>query len=214
MCVAEATTPALGLLGGTFDPVHFGHLRVAVELAEAFALPQVALVPCFQPPHRAMPVAAAGQRLAMLELAVAGNQRLAVDDCELQRGGCSFTVDTLAALRQQHGEATALYFAMGIDAFNGLAGWQNWQQLFELANIVVLSRPGYQLDNHSPVLDGRLSHFTGQHRPAGGLYELVVTSLNISATAIRAHRAAGRSISYLLPQTVEHYIHQHRLYLA
>lgn len=204
----------LAFLGGTFDPVHFGHLRVAVEMAESLALPQVVLLPCFQPPHRDSPVAPAAERRAMLELAVDGYPQLAVDPRELLRGGYSYTVETLQEVRDELGDSVPVYFAMGLDAFNGLPGWHNWQALFDLANIVVMTRPGYQPEPSHPALAGRQTQFDGRHRPSGGLYHLAVTPLNISATGIRDKLAVGRSISFLLPQAVEHYIQQHRLYLA
>lgn len=209
MCAADK---ALGLLGGTFDPVHFGHLRVAIELAESLALDQVSLLPCFQPPHRQQPQAGAAERKQMLQLAVAEQSRLTVDDRELRRGGYSYTVDTLQGLRDEQGDKVPIYFAMGLDAFNGLPDWNNWQCLFELANIVVMSRPGYRADPAHPALAGRERHFTGHETAAGALYQLSVTPLNISATAIRRYRAQNRCISYLLPHSVERFIHQHRLY--
>lgn len=201
-----------GLIGGTFDPVHFGHLRVAVELAEAFGLPQVALLPCHQSPHRDRPCADPCDRKAMLELALEGQQRLTVDDRELQRGGYSYTVETLQSLRAELGPQSAIYFAMGFDAFNVLERWKNWQDLFELANIVVVHRPDYVLQMNQPQIRERLSQFDGRHYAAGRLYELAVTPLNISASKIRQLVTQRRSISFLLPGTVEHYIYQHRLY--
>lgn len=203
---------AIGYIGGSFDPVHLGHLRVALEFAEAFALDKAYLMPCYQSPHRQLPQANAAQRLAMLELAVAQCAHLAVDARELQTTQLSYTVDTLRAIRQEIGDEVALYFAMGADAFNAIERWKDWQQLFALANIVVLHRPNYSLHVHSDFIAQRRREFTGEHHCAGGFYELAVTSLNISSTQIRAHAHNQQSVQFLVPQTVAHYIQQHRLY--
>lgn len=203
---------ALGFIGGTFDPVHYGHLRVALEFAEAFALPTVSLLPCYQSPHRDLPQASAQQRLAMLSLAVQHYPQLLVDARELERDSFSYTVDTLAQIRVQAGDDAALYFAMGADAFNGIEQWKNWQQLFELANIVVLHRPGYQASATHDFLLQRRSVFDGRHQRCGYWYEQPVTALGISATQIRTRAAKRQSLSFLLPEAVEHYIQQYGLY--
>lgn len=210
----QQSIQAIGIIGGTFDPVHYGHLRVAVELAEAFALPTVSLLPCYQSPHRDRSQATAQQRLDMLNLAVQHFPQLLVDARELEREGLSYTVDTLAQYREQAGKDTAIYFAMGMDAFNHIEGWKHWQQLFDYANIVVLNRPGYQTTVDNPFLQERKRQFDGQHVASGYWYELAVTSLGISATQIRHLAAQRQALSFLLPEAVEHYIQQHRLYQA
>jgi len=210
--VKQTVTKALGVIGGSFDPVHYGHLRVAIEFAEAFALEQVNLLPCYQSPHRSLPQANAEQRLTMLQLAVQSCAQLAVDNRELQQQGLSYTVDTLAHIRQQLGNDTAIYFAMGADAFTQIERWKNWQYLFELANIVVLHRPGYSLTTRSAWILERQRVFQGQHHMAGGYYEQAVTALGISATQIRQLAKQQQSLRFLLPETVEHYIQQQRLY--
>lgn len=206
-----AVTTALGFIGGTFDPVHYGHLRVAVEFADAFGLSSATLLPCYQSPHRGLPLAAE-HRLAMLSLAVSHYPQLQVDARELQRQQASYTVNTLAEIRQQAGNDVAVYFAMGADAFHHIMLWKDWQQLFELANIVVLHRPGYTVSADNGFLLQRKAVFDGRHSSAGYWYEQPVTALGISATQIRSLAALGQPISFLVPETVEHYIQQHRLY--
>lgn len=209
---ANSSHAAIGYFGGSFDPIHFGHLRVAIEFAQAFHLQQVALMPCFQSPHRNMPVASAEQRYAMLQLAVEQSEVLRVDGRELLSSQASYTVNSLAAIRQEIGSQRPLYFAMGADAFTHLHQWKNYQQLFELANIVVLHRPGYQLGIYSADLQDRQAQFAGQHVAAGKLYELAVTSLGISSTQIRQALQQEQSIQYLVPEQVASYIQQQRLY--
>lgn len=209
---ANKVIPAFGYLGGSFDPVHFGHLRVAIEFAQAFCLPTLALMPCFQSPHRDMPTASAQQRYTMLQLAVKENAVLQVDGRELLANQKSYTVDSLAAIRREKGPDCALYFAMGADAFASIERWKDYQRLFELANIVVLHRPGYQLAINSPRLQAYCAEFTGQHYPSGKLYDLAVTSLGISSTQIRQAIQNKQSIQYLVPEQVASYIQQQRLY--
>lgn len=212
--VISANKPqaAIGYFGGSFDPIHFGHLRVALEFAEAFNLQQVALMPCYQSPHRSLPQASAEQRYSMLQLAVENSELLHVDGRELLASQASYTVDSLAAIRKEIGSQPAIYFAMGADAFQHIEKWKNYQQLFELANIVVLHRPGYQLELNSVELQSYKAHYAGEHCPAGKLYELAVTSLGISSTQIRHALQQKKSIQYLVPDKVASYIQQQRLY--
>ena len=136
----------VGLLGGTFDPVHFGHLRSAVEVCEQLQLDELRLIPSARPPHRGMPGATAAQRLRMVELALGQGGGLQVDDRELQRERPSYTVETLESLRQELGSDVALFMVLGWDAFCGLPSWHRWESLLELANLVVLQRPDYDLE--------------------------------------------------------------------
>lgn len=210
----------LGIFGGTFDPVHFGHLRPALELKEQLGLESVRLIPCNSPPHRGQPHASAEQRHAMLELAIAGEPDLLLDGRELERPGPSYMVDTLRSLRQEFGEARSLCLIIGGDAFLGLPSWYHWQKLVQLAHIVVAHRPGWILDEAS--LDAPLQQLLQQHRldeaqqlcnaPAGGVLLQVVTQLAISATEIRQRVTTGGSANYLLPQPVWDYIRQQNLY--
>ena len=131
----------IGIFGGTFDPIHYGHLRPASEIRRTLNLDALYLVPAANPPHRPSPVATPAQRLTMLELALTEFPELQVDDRELQRGGISYTVDTLRSYRSQYPQA-ALALLVGTDAFDGIETWHQWQQLPELAHIVVMQRPG------------------------------------------------------------------------
>ena len=131
----------IGIFGGTFDPVHYGHLRTALELKTLFKLTEIRLIPCANPPHRPAPLTPAPLRLQMLQLAVAGRQGLMADGCELSRAGLSYTVDTLKRFGQ-NGWYPILLF-MGMDAFAGLESWHQWQRLFDYAHVVVITRPGF-----------------------------------------------------------------------
>ena len=209
----------IGILGGTFDPVHFGHLRPALEVMEALGLEQVRFIPCRIPPHRNMPKAKADQRAAMVEQAIAGEPRFVIDRREFFREGPSYSVDTLRSLRGEFGDTVPMALIMGTDAFAGLAAWHEWEQLIELAHIVVCHRPGFEV---SPP--GALAAWVKQHRvddpaalhtrAAGGLCYQPVTPLEISATQIRELLAAGRSPRYLLPSAVCNYIQDKGLYRA
>ena len=211
---------AVGLFGGTFDPVHFGHLRSALELKEQLGLESVYLLPCHIPPHRGEPHASAEQRRTMLELAIAGEPELLLDGRELERPGPSYMVETLQLLRRQHGVSRPLCLIIGADAFLGLPNWYHWQELVQLAHIVVAHRPGWLLDE--AVLEAPLRELLHQHRlfeaqqlgdsPAGGVLFQAVTQLAISASEIRQRIADGGSANYLLPQPVWDYIRQQNLY--
>ena len=206
----------VGFLGGTFDPVHNGHLRVALEFADFFKLSEIYLLPCHQPAHRQAPSVSAEQRKEMLELAVAEAEPLHVDMREMNRSGPSYTVDTLAEVRKEVGMKKPLYFAMGSDAFNTITSWKEWQKLFELANIVVMHRPGVQLNLQNKFLRKRLKLFpvdqSAGYATSGNLYELTVSALDISSTQIRALIKQKKSLKFLLPIVVEGYIKQQQLY--
>ncbi len=209
----------IGILGGTFDPVHHAHLRCALELQQTLGLEQIRFVPCRVPPHRGTPFAAADQRLAMLELAVDGQSGFVVDDRELGREGPSYTVDTLLSLREQFGAAVPLCLIVGMDAFLGLDTWSRWQRLTELAHIIVMRRPGPDAASAGPalkaLLDERLVDDPQRLRaaPAGGVMLCTVTQMEISGTRIRELIAGGRNVRYLLPDRVLDYIRRERLYL-
>jgi nicotinate-nucleotide adenylyltransferase len=215
------TLPApVGILGGTFDPIHFAHLRLAEELADALALSQVRFIPASIPPHRATPRVTAADRLEMTRLACTDNTRFLVDDRECRRSGPSYTVDTLLELRAELGTERGLCLLMGVDAFLGLPTWSRWEQLFELAHIVVAHRPGFAMD--PAQLPERLArHFETRmastasclhQSPAGSIQLQPVTPLDISATAIRAAIRDLRSPRYLIPDSVLDYIHRNSLY--
>lgn len=196
----------IALLGGTFDPVHLAHLRAAWEAAEALDA-EVFLLPANVPPHRAQPLASAAQRVALLRAALAGQHRLRLDERELRRSGPSYTVDTLRELRGEIGSHRPLVLLLGADAFAGLPTWHEWRELFRLAHVVVMTRPGHGRDwpaeleaewqsrRSDDALDLRTS-------AAGRIHDLAITPLEISATAVRAQLAAGREPRWLLPDAV------------
>jgi nicotinate-nucleotide adenylyltransferase len=209
----------IGVFGGTFDPIHFGHLRPALELYEQLDLERVLMIPSSVPPHRPQPHASAEQRLAMLELALQGQPGLVVDKRELGRSGPSYMVDTLASLREEVGEIP-LCLLLGVDAFLGLHEWHRWQDMLELAHIVIAHRPGWQLQQGTmpkvlqQAVASRWLRSAGglRENPAGGVWLQSVTQLAISATDIREIIAAGKSANYLLPAMVWQYIQQQNLY--
>ncbi len=216
------TADPIALLGGTFDPVHYGHLRLADDVRRALGLAQVRLVPAGDPPHRGGPEASATDRLAMLELAVAGFEALVVDDREIARGGKSYTVLTLEELRREHPDAPLL-LVVGADAFRGFPTWHRWREIFDLAHVVVARRPGSALeDGMSPELAAEWSARLVRHpeplrsRRAGAIYVQAVSPQPISATEIRAQLAQGeegrRAVHRMLPPAVLGYIDHHRLY--
>jgi nicotinate-nucleotide adenylyltransferase len=206
----------IGILGGTFDPVHFGHLRPALEISSALELEEVRLVPCRFPPHRSEPAASPSQRVAMLRLAIGGHPVFRVDERELDRDGPSYTLDTLKSLRQDFGDK-ALCLLVGGDAFGGLDSWHRWRELTDYCHMVVMTRPGF-----GPPEEGELAAFIRQHRApdaaalesrgAGYLLFHDVTQLEISATRIRNLLATGQDAGYLLPERVLDFIHREDLY--
>jgi nicotinate-nucleotide adenylyltransferase len=206
----------VAIFGGTFDPVHFGHLRSALDLVESLDLAELRFMPAAAPPHREPPVASAGQRAAMLELAIAGEPRLYCDRRELQRSGPSYTVLSLRELRAELGAARPLCLVVGADALAGLRDWYCWQELFELAHLVALARPGWASPGRAmPAPDLAARCCTAQAlaaRPAGGLLLQALRPWDISASAIRGLLQSGRSARYLLPDRVLDYIADHALY--
>jgi nicotinate-nucleotide adenylyltransferase len=210
---------AIGIFGGTFDPIHFGHLRLAEEMAEGLELSQVRFIPAGQPPHRGTPRTAAIHRLEMVRRAIAGNPHFEVDSREVQRPDPSYTVDTLTALRAELGNEQPLWLLLGADAFLGLPTWHEWRRLFELANIAVAARPGARILQSDSLPDDLKQEVSQRQQtsgaaagPAGAVLLLQMTPLDISATAIRDTLARQGSARYLLPDAVLDYIHEHQLY--
>jgi nicotinate-nucleotide adenylyltransferase len=203
----------IGIFGGTFDPVHYGHLRSAVEVKDIFGLSEVHLIPSARPPHREQPAATARMRVEMLQLATENQSDLLCDTRELDREGHSYMVDTLKSLRQQFPDQSLLLF-IGCDAFNHLMTWHQWQHLFDYAHVVVLTRPRFvaqYLDSF--FADRQVSQrIELAQATAGKLFFQAVTPLDISSTAIRKLIAEKKSADYLLPDTVLNYIKQHGLY--
>jgi len=213
--------PRLGLFGGTFNPIHYGHLRAAEEVAEALALRQVWFLPAAQPPHKtAAAVTPFEMRLAMARLAVGRHPRLVVSDFEGRRPGKSYSIETLRQLREEIGDATELYFILGLDAMLEIATWKDYRELFTLSHFVVLDRPGSDRSGLAEVLRREvqgefrsLPGAAGFEHPSG--YRVLfqdTTRLDISATQIRRLVREKRSIRYLLPEGVRRFIVKNRLY--
>jgi nicotinate-nucleotide adenylyltransferase len=216
--------PLLAILGGTFDPVHYGHLRLADDVRIALGLDAVRLVPAGDPPHRDPPHASARDRLAMLQLAVREFPGLVVDAREIVRGGMSYTVDTLRDLRAEM-PSMPLALLVGADTFRSLPSWRRWRDLFEYAHVIVVPRPGVAIDTGLP--DALANQWRARHveepavlrlRLAGSIFLQPVTARPISSTAIRAAlaRGAGGSVEIagLLPAAVLAYIESNGLYTA
>jgi nicotinate-nucleotide adenylyltransferase len=210
----------IGLLGGTFNPIHLAHLRSAEEVREAQALDRVLFIPSATPPHkRVNGIAAAGHRLAMARLAIRGNPSFRVSTIEIERRGRSYSVDTLRALHARM-PGTQFFFILGIDAFREISTWKDYRSIFALCSLVVTSRPAY---DDAPLLSAlpvavraefcyrqrtkRLEHRTGNQ-----IIFQRISDLDISASTIRHRLQRGLSVRYLVPAAVERYILQHRLY--
>lgn len=210
----------LGVFGGTFDPVHFGHLRLAEEACEALALDAVRWIPAGQPWHRTAPQTAAGHRLDMVRCATASNPLFDVDAREIESGRPSYTVETVLSLRAELGVTRPLVVILGTDAFSRLHTWHRWRELFELAHIGLATRAGQAVQ--ASALDPALAtELTARSRndakavrcaPAGAIVRFDMTALAISATDLRARLARGASCRYLAPTAVLDYIRHHRLY--
>ncbi len=204
------------ILGGTFDPVHFGHLRPALDVQQALAIDCLHLLPCRIPPHRQMPQLADRQRLELLQLAIAGEPGLAIDDRELHREGPSYMVDTLLSLRAEIGDQP-LCLALGMDALDGLDSWHRWEEIFGLCHLVVMQRPGNRWPQ-AGVLAQRVNQARVEGRedlstrPAGGVLGVPVTQMAVSSTQIRTLLGSGRSARYLMPDAVLERIMQENWY--
>lgn len=212
----------VGIFGGTFDPIHFGHLRLAQELAESMHMAEVRFMPGGTPPHRAAPQVTAMQRLAMARLAIEGNPLFTVDDREVQRSGPGYTIDTLTEVRRELGAKRPMCLLLGADAFLELATWHRWHELFALAHVVVAHRPGFPPESWPARMPeplareyaARLLHqpFAVHLSPAGGIATQAIAALDISASMIRDSLARGVSPRYLLPDPVLDYIRSNGLY--
>jgi nicotinate-nucleotide adenylyltransferase len=206
----------IGLFGGTFDPIHCGHLRTAFELWQELQLAEVRFVPTGNPPHREQLYADAQLRIAMVKAAITDQPRFLLDDREVRRGGVSYSVDTLTELRTEHPQRS-LCLLLGMDAFLGLPGWHRWRELLSLAHIVVAHRPGWRAPTMGPLGELMVDHGTGSvrelhARPAGCVYVHAVTQLEISSTELRALIVAGRDPRYLVPDAVRQIILETRCY--
>ena len=211
----------IGILGGTFDPIHYGHLRLAEEMLELAKLAQIRFIPAGNPPHRDAPGVSAEHRSAMVRLAIAGQPAFVLDEREATKQRKCYTVDTMRELRGELGDAQPLCLLMGGDAFLQFHTWHEWESILDLSHIVVGYRPGFPIEargtdtklyeQYKKRLCG-IGHLA-QH-PSGGIAELAIPKLEISATLIRSRVTENRSIRYLLPEPVANYIYQHHLYTS
>ena len=209
----------IGLLGGTLDPIHCGHLAAAVAARDAFDLQDVFIVPSHIPPHRpAQPLASPYHRFAMACLAVSGVPRLQASDEELRSAGPSYTADTLDRLHARGLSASQIYFITGADAFADIATWKRYPEVLDLATFVVVARPGHALES----LPARLPALAARMRPAneGGvaaasrIHLLDTATPDVSSTIVRERLRRGETIAGLVPPLVETHIHQHALYVT
>jgi nicotinate-nucleotide adenylyltransferase len=208
LCVA-----GIGVLGGTFDPIHLGHLRSAWDVADALSLDALQFVPSYQPVHRDTPQASVEQRLAMVRLAIADMPNWSVNESEIRRGGPSYTIDTLSHLRQQVGSDVPLWLLLGSDAFEGFVRWHRWQEILTLANLAVMVRAGVPpvgcIETQRLLLDGQGERSSDC---AGQVKLIPVTVLGISATQIRQAVHDGHAPHFLVMPAVSDYIRQQGLY--
>lgn len=202
-----AGQPAWGILGGTFDPIHYGHLVAAECSRHEFGLEKVIFIPSARPPHKELEgVLTADHRLRMVELAIKDNSGFAISTLEMERSGTSFTVDTIQYL-VDHFPGVIFYFIMGMDSLLLMDTWHNYRKLAILCRFIIVTRPGYRLDRTEPRLAKLPEQFWDQ------AHLLEIPGMDISSTDIRERIAAGRPIGYLVPGTVEAYIREHGLYL-
>lgn len=223
-----ANPKSIGILGGTFDPIHLGHLRLAEEMREHFGLSEVRFIAAGDPYQKTRPagntprrkVVPAEHRLAMMRIAIASNPHFVADDREMRREGPSYSLDTLTDLRTQAGPDASLIWLMGSDTFLGMPTWHRWQELFEFAHIGIAERAGNTSWRNAmavQLLDQFEHRVTAQPSdlratPTGRIAIVSMTALDISSTAVRTQLQAGRSPRYLVPDPILDYIHQHNLY--
>jgi len=213
----SASNMSVALFGGTFNPIHFGHLNLANHLVDYLGVASVRLMPCAIPPHRETPNVSAEHRMVMLELATAKNSALIADDLELKRASTSYSIDTLDLVRQKIGVKIPLFFCLGTDALLSIDSWHRWIELLDYCHIVICSRPNYQLPK-----GGVVAHWVGQHlcddltkvkkQSHGYLHLCKIPPLDISSTAIRDSIKCGKSIDNMTSEPVVNYIKQHSLY--
>lgn len=207
----------IGIFGGTFDPVHNGHLRAAEEIGEFFSLEKIYFVPVCIPPHKGnKTISDVEDRLAMVRLAIKGNNRFILSDIEARRGGVSYSFDTIQFMEKKFKK---LYYLIGVDAFSEIHTWHRYMDLFYHTNFVVMVRPNHKKKSGLMMFPRdvrkkmkRIDDSTFEHESGKRVYLQFVTQLDISATAIRASVREGKSIRYLVPATVERYIKEKMLF--
>ncbi len=213
-----------GILGGTFNPIHYGHLAAAEEIRDRLKLDRILFIPSSLPPHKQEEdIPSAVQRLEMVRLAIAGNPHFKVSDIEVKRGGKSYTIDTVEALRDAH-PGTDFHFIAGLDSFLDIRTWHRWENLLSLCNFIVLSRPGYRFADLARITFMKRADKELNALERGEITEAVVQAgefriyletiplYDISSTDIRRRVKQTRTIKYHLPDAVENYIIQNKLY--
>jgi nicotinate-nucleotide adenylyltransferase len=215
--------PLVGIFGGTFDPIHYGHLRIAEEIVKTVGLQKLYFVPAGMPRLRHSPVASPQHRVEIVRLAIQKNPDFVLDEREINRDGVSYSIDTVREFKQEFGEEIRLCFVLGADAFINLSEWNNWKELFNLCHFIVSTRPGYTLTLIKELLSKELREECSQRwvsntvnlrkNSSGLIFIASTTMLDISATSIRAHIAVGRSVRHLIPDITVNYISENKLYL-
>ena len=211
----------LGLFGGTFNPIHIGHLRAALEVREAFDLDRLLLIPSAHPPHKSPDdMASAEDRLEMVRLVVQGTPWFEASDVELARSGPSYTIETLRCFQNRFGQDSTIHFIVGLDAFSEITTWKSYQQLFATAHFIVMARPGSKVQDlegfiHTHIskdyqYDGTSNRYS--HPKWCSIFCLNITHLDISATQIRKLIRQGHSIRFLVPDKVEEFVKKKGLY--
>jgi len=210
-----------GLLGGTFDPIHIGHLRSAEEVRELFDLDRIVFIPASVPPHKTTGgITPFSHREGMVRLAIENNPRFSLSGVENERSGKSYSVETIAHFYNEYGKDLEIYFIVGQDAFQAITTWKDWERLLMMCHFVVMTRPGYEQKDLQGILPPSFAErFTcraedcGFHGPTGyAVYFRKVTFLDISSSRIRQLVGQGRSVHYLVPDAVNRYLLQQRLY--
>jgi nicotinate-nucleotide adenylyltransferase len=219
-----SNTAPIGIFGGTFDPIHHGHLRLAQEALEQCRMGEIRFIPSGTPPHRSAPLASSEQRLHMVRMALQRQAGFVVDEREVRRRDKCYTVETLSALRAELGPQQPLCLLLGSDAFLQLHTWHQWERLFELAHLVVIQRPGRPVGNAMAQAEASLrEHYQSRLAPtpqllhesaSGHIVVLDMPQLDISATDIRSRAAQHKNLRYLLPDAVAHYIQINHLYTS
>ncbi|MBN1548585.1 MAG: nicotinate-nucleotide adenylyltransferase, partial [Syntrophaceae bacterium] len=208
-----------GLFGGTFDPIHIGHLRCAEEIREMFDLDRIIFIPAARPPHKTdVPITDFTHRERMIHLAIAGNLYFECSDLEQRRPGKSFSVETVTYFLETYPQEVDIYFIVGQDAFQAIQTWREWERLLGLCNFIVMTRPGYEQKDLHGILPASLAEsfrydavqrsFQGSSGHA--IYLREVTLLNVSSSGIRERTGRGESINYLVPETVKQYLQENR----
>lgn len=210
----------MGLFGGTFNPIHWGHLRSAEEIRERFKLSQIFFIPARIPPHKKVEVVSSEHRFEMVKMAIDGNPHFQASDIELRRPGKSYSFETICQFHGLFNHSFEIFFIMGVDAFREIHTWKDYPHLFSTCHFIVMARPGFSNDQHkAPLPNDVISEFNYNskqecfmHTSGHRVHFCAITSLEISSTAIRDRVKSGESIKYLVPETVQTYIENNCLY--